>query len=372
LDNLHQRISALSPRFLGYPVNQRFDYTELFRFLYFSLNNVGDPFRTSNFRLNSHDIERDVIQIFKYLAGGSGQDIWGYITSGGTEGNIYGLYLARELLPHGIVYFSEDTHYSVAKALRMLQIRGIKIRSQGNGEMDYDDFRRVLNLHRDAPAIVLANIGTTMKGAIDSLPTIQGILEDVGISKHYIHCDAALSGMILPFVDSGQPFGFDHGVDSLAISGHKMIGSPVPCGVVLAKRANVDRAMTNEWVQYVDIFDTTLMGSRSGFAPLLLWHALTSVEAGEYTLKTQVHHSLTMAEYTVRSLRLAGIPAWRHKNSLTVVFPCPTQAILRKWQLATYQDVAHLVTMPNVTRELIDAFVRDMSLGNIEAEPGNA
>ena len=33
--------------------------------------------------------------------------------------------------------------------------------------------------------------------------------------------------MILPFVDDPQPFGFDSGIDSIAISGHKLIGSPI-------------------------------------------------------------------------------------------------------------------------------------------------
>jgi len=56
--------------------------------------------------------------------------------------------LARELLPHGVVYYSEDTHYSVTKALRLLQMCGIKICSQKNGEMDYGDLRRILKLHK--------------------------------------------------------------------------------------------------------------------------------------------------------------------------------------------------------------------------------
>ena len=47
--------------------------------------------------------------------------------------------------------------------------------------------------------------------------------------------------MILPWVEDPQAFGFDAGVDSIAVSGHKFIGSPMPCGVVLARRRHVDR-----------------------------------------------------------------------------------------------------------------------------------
>ena len=43
--------------------------------------------------------------------------------------------------------------------------------------------------------------------------------------------------MILPFVDDPPPWNFAAGIDSIAISGHKMIGSPLPCGVALARKA---------------------------------------------------------------------------------------------------------------------------------------
>jgi histidine decarboxylase len=280
--------------------------------------------------------------------------------------------LTRELLLRGVVYYSEDTHYSVTKSLRLLQMREIKICSRKNGEMDYGDLRRILKLHQDTPAIIFANICTTMKGAIDNLPVIQKTLEDLAISKHCIHCGAALSGMIPPFVDSAQPFGFDHGADSLSISGHKMIGSLVPCGVVLAKRENVTGIQpAGGCVEYMGVLDTTLTGSRSGFAPLLLWYALTSfstAEAGELAMKRQVHNALEMAKYAARRLQLAGVPAQRHKNSFTVVFPHPTQAVVRKWQLAPQQEIAHLITVPSVTREQFDAFVRDLSVEHLELQ----
>jgi hypothetical protein len=37
---------------IGYPCNQAYDITELFRFLHFSANNVGDPFSGTNYRLD--------------------------------------------------------------------------------------------------------------------------------------------------------------------------------------------------------------------------------------------------------------------------------------------------------------------------------
>jgi hypothetical protein len=41
---------------------------------------------------------------------------------------------------------------------------------------------------------------------------------------------------ILPFVPDPQPYGFDEGSDSLAVSGHKLIDWPIPCRVVLTRK----------------------------------------------------------------------------------------------------------------------------------------
>ena len=99
----------------------------------YSLNNVGDPFHDSNFRSNTHEVEREVITRFADLMHLARDQAWGYVTSGGTEGNMYGLYMGRELFPDGVVYFSQDTHYSVRKLLRVLKTRNIMIKSQDNG-----------------------------------------------------------------------------------------------------------------------------------------------------------------------------------------------------------------------------------------------
>ena len=169
------------------------------------------------------------------------------------------------------MYFSQDTHYSVVKIMSVLKVRNIMIRSQDNGEIDYDDLRETIGINRDAPAIVMANIGTTMKGAIDDVSTIRSILDDLAVTRSYLHADAALSGMILPFVDDPQPYGFDAGFDSVAISGHKMVGSPLPCGVALTRREYVSRIARA--VEYVGVLDTTLTGSRNALTPLMLWYA---------------------------------------------------------------------------------------------------
>ena len=355
LDALLRDFQALSQHQVGYPCNQDFDYSALLPFLAFCPNNVGDPFHDSNFQSNTHEMEREVIDFFADLMRLPRDQAWGYVTSGGTEGNMYGLYIGREIFPDGVVYFSQDTHYSVVKILRLLKVRNIMIKSQDNGEIDYDDLHETIRINRDVPVIVMANIGTTMKGAIDDVGVVRDILKDLAVTSSYIHGDAALSGMVLPFVDDPQPYGFDAGFDSVAISGHKMIGSPIPCGVALTRSEYVARIARS--IEYVGVLDTTLSGSRSAITPLVLWYALQ--QQGLEGFRDIVTECLAVAEYAVARFNDVGIPAWRNRNSVTVVFPRPSKEVVRKWQIAPYEDIAHLIAMPHVTRETVDAVIDD-------------
>ena len=355
LDALRRDFEELAQRQMGYPCNQSFDYSDLTPFLEYTLNNVGDPFHDSNFRSNTHEIECEVVARFASLMHLEQEQAWGYVTSGGTEGNMYGIYMGRELFPDGVVYFSQDTHYSVLKILRVLNVRNIMIKSQENGEIDYEDLRETIRIHRDAPVIFMANIGSTMKGAVDDVGKVRGILDDLAITNAYIHADAALSGMILPFVDEPQPYGFDAGFDSVSISGHKLIGCPLPCGVVLTKRDYVARIARS--IEYVGVLDTTLPGSRNALTPLMLWYAFERL--GMDGFRELVAEMLAVAEYAVERFSEFGVPAWRHKNSVTVVFPRPSAEVMRKWQIAPLGGIAHIITMPHVTREMVNEFVDD-------------
>ena len=349
------KLQRLRRYFIGYPCNQDFDYSPLSPFLDYTINNVGDPFGGSNIPLNTHEFEREVLAEFAELTRAPKDDWWGYVTAGGTEGNMYGLYVARELFPESICYFSEDTHYSVAKVLRLQHTRNIMLKSQPSGEIDYADLRETLRIHRDCPPIIFANIGTTMKGAIDNLATIREILEELAIPNAYIHADAALSGMILPFVDDPQPWDFADGADSISISGHKMLGSPLPCGVALARKRNVDRIARS--IEYIGALDTTIAGSRSAVAPLYLWYRMRSL--GRDGCRAMVQRSLQLADYAISALAKIGVEAWRHKNSVTVVFPRPADAVMKKWILAPRKGIGHMITMPHMTEDIIDEFAAD-------------
>ena len=188
---------------------------------------------------------------------------------------------------------------------------------------------------------------------------VRTFLSELGIERkdYYLHADAALSGMILPFVDNPQPFNFADGIDSIGVSGHKMIGSPIPCGIVVAKKKNVDRISVE--IDYISAHDKTISGSRNGHTPLMMWEAIRSHSWEEW--RRRIERSLNMAQYAVDRFQSAGIDAWRNKNSITVVFPCPSEAVWKKHCLATSGDIAHLIaTAHHLDSSKIDALIDDV------------
>ena len=356
LSDLLTSVKKQTDLFLGYPVAKDFDYQDLADFLKYPMNNLGDPFVTSTYGVGSRELEKEVVQFFAELFRAPEDNWWGYVTNGGSEGNLYGLYLARELHPKGMVYYSEATHYSVQKNLHLLNMSNIVIRTQENGEIDYDDLEYTIRMNRHMPVIIMANIGTTMTEARDDVAKIKAILKKLAIQHYYIHADAALSGTYSALIEPRPAFDFEDGADSIAISGHKFFGSPMPCGVVIAKKSNRDRIARS--VAYIGSVDTTITGSRNGHSPLFLWHTIKRL--GIAGLKERAMHSLATATYTEQKLKEMGINAWRNTNAITVNFPAPSKSICKKWQLAAENGNSHLICMPNVTQSHIDLFIADL------------
>ena len=68
------------------------------------------------------------------------------------------------------------------------------------------------------------------------------------------------------------------------------------------------------------------------------------------------------AMYLRDKLSHAGISCRLNDLSSTVVLERPVDdAFVKQWQLACEEDIAHVVVMPNVTRNKIDLFVKELS-----------
>lgn len=299
------KLASRTSTHMGYPYNLDFDYGPLECLQKFMINNLGDPFIESNYGVHSREFEIGVLDWFAKLWEIEREEFWGYVTNCGTEGNLHGILVGRETLPDGILYSSVETHYSVFKAARMYRMDAVEIDTLASGEMDYGHFRAKLMENQDRPAIVNVNIGTTVRGAVDDLDKILAILDECGFdeSNFYIHCDGALFGMMIPFVKKAPKVSFRKPIGSVSVSGHKFVGAPVPCGVVMT-RLKLIKGVSSD-VEYLNSRDATIMGSRNGHAPIYMWYTLT-MKVRTFGLHPPLADGSQTARLTARTaLRLA-------------------------------------------------------------------
>ena len=417
LGDANVRILARTRRYqynlLGYQVNQALDYGHLKEYLNIHLNNAGDPFTESNGQTSTRWIERNVLDYFaslwhaKWPHNWADPDTyWGYVlTMGSTEGNMYALWNARDYLQgkatHAVqpdshvfngkcgntciqnhtclvqdtdedileehtslapvVFFSEDSHYSITKAVAMLNIAtfyqvGVEKfpgqcplvaeflkpgewprevptrgRGEGDGDVDGDALCTLIEFFasRKYPTIVVFNYGSTFKGACDDVEgigaRIVAILVKHGMLNrrfrfngriverqgYWMHVDGALGASYKPFVEMAHRNGmtglgpgpiFDFRlpfVSSIVTSGHKWMGAPWPCGIFMTKTKLVLKPQSSK-ADYIGTPDTTFAGSRNGTTPLLLWNYI-STHPYEKQVKT-VLRCMDLAEYTYQSL----------------------------------------------------------------------
>ena len=195
--------------------------------------------------------------------------------------------------------------------------------------------------------------GTTFTGAIDQVDRILKALEEKNIRHFYIHCDGALSGMYIPYLKNDL-LTFKKSIHSVCISGHKFIGTPFPCGVVIA-RNELAQQFSRE-IEYIGSKDSTILGSRNGHAALALWHA---IQTRKNSFEKEVKSNINKAEYLVNKLEKNGIECLLNSHSSIVVFPKPNQKLVDRWQLSVEKDKAHFAVMQQHNDVIITQFIKE-------------
>jgi histidine decarboxylase len=306
LNQLRAYIEAQHAHFTGFQVNECLSYrgeapdakaTDLAWLMNIHANNVGDPFQTGILTLNTKFCERAVVDYFAALWNNDwphrpdqpGESFperqWGYVLSmGSTEANLYGLFNARDYLkgrsliedptseedkhfyhaeplpepdaPNAyrpIIFYSEDTHYSVVKSVRFLELTTFaeegRTRYPGlcpitkdgswpdevpsdvysnerSGSIDVDALRELVTffVERGHPPIIVCNYGSTWKGAYDDVAAVNRMLQDLRYRfpwlwdrrvrydeddnrlfdrrrGFWLHVDGALGASYMPFVE---------------------------------------------------------------------------------------------------------------------------------------------------------------------------
>lgn len=360
------------PMTLGYPCNQVMTLTGFYKWYTdnkmetFLVNNAGDPFGNVG-TLSSGMFEREVIEYFAPKYGFSPDNLWGIVTMSGTDGNNHGIYFGVNYLKKKtgkmpVVYVSDEAHYSNYRLcdLQNLEVRLVK--SNDMGQMIADSLEKVLDTSR--PCLMIYAMGSTFKGAIDDQESLNKVLERHPEMAVYRHVDAALFGGYLPFTDYRDMVNRQKtNYESISISGHKFFGIDSPCGLFITTRDVYDNQTTYD-IPYLNANMRMINCSRSGIEPLKFWWLIQTV--GDKGWTEQATRIMENTHYLKEQLTSIGVKCWNNTYSNTVFFTRPSDAIVRKYNLANSHDknfggnLSHVVVMQHVTKEAIDGFISAM------------
>ncbi len=349
----------------GYPANMQDDsfctqYLRLMESRLYLMNNCGDPYQRGNYGMDSKELEQKIITMVAENLGIRRQDAWGYITSGGTEGNYWAIREGCKRLPGACVYFSADAHYSIEKYVTDRERTYARVPTDAEGRMDTEAFKAaVMENSRSVVdgVIIILTWGTTCSGAIDDVAEITRFLDSRDI-PYFCHLDAAHYGGI-PGNQQNAPIIHDIealGIDTVAVSFHKYIGTSRVNGIVLALTERKNR----QRVDYIGQEDTTLLGSRDYF-PLSTYQKVQ-----ESMKRTSPHAYERNVSFFENLLVEYGIPYRRAGDGNIFVIDKPSDALCNAYQLADFIDSdgiprAHIIIFPFHKEPIMQGLARRLS-----------
>lgn len=354
LEALRSHFVERSAHYIGFPNSRLLSFAELGDFLRFNINNIGDPFHPND-GINTCHVEREVLSFWSRQFHLDPASAWGYITNGSTEAIMYGIVQGRDRLEDPVLLFSEESHYCLHKIAHLLRLPSRIVASHADGSLDLASLDATIRALDGRPFILNLTLGTTFHGAIEPPQQVLELLERRRCASFHLHVDAALYGPMLTWIDGAPLFDFRLPIHTLSFSGHKFLGAPIPCGVVLSHRDPI-RPFDGS-AEYVGSLDTTLSGSRDGLSALVLWLVIERI--GATGLAALAEESLELAVDFAARMERAGFAVTRHDHGCILVFQRPDEALARRWQLATRGEFAHLVSFPGVTSEMLETFLQE-------------
>ena len=258
----------------------------------------------------------------------------GLFVSGGSMANLTALGAARhaKLGSHdarGVVYFSDQTHSAVERALRVLGMPESQMRRiPADPSVGLDVSRLSVQIRADreagmTPFCVVANAGTTNTGAVDPLAAIADLCE---LEDLWFHVDGAYGAAAVFGRRATEKLRGLSRADSIALDPHKWLFQPFECGCLLVRDSvalrsayaihpdyMVDTRLEDEEINYCE-YGVQL--SRS-FRALSLW--LTLKTFGATAVGEAIDHAFQMADHA--EAVLTGMPGW-------AVVTRPSMAIL--------------------------------------------
>jgi aromatic-L-amino-acid decarboxylase len=167
----------------------------------------------------------------------------GVLTSGGSLANFTAVVTARrERLPEdflrGVLYASDQTHHSVARAALLAGFPAGNVRaipSDDSFRLRIDLLEERIEADRRAgltPFLLVGNAGTTNTGAVDPLPALADLA-----ARHrlWFHVDAAYGGFFRLTAAGAQALDGMERADSVVVDPHKGLFLPYGTGALLVR-----------------------------------------------------------------------------------------------------------------------------------------
>ena len=328
------------------------------------------------FFAGTHGLENDVIRICAEEIMRAEKDSYdGYISSGGTEANIQGVWQLRNFYIEQFgasvddiaILHSNDTHYSVYKAANLLNINEYSIPVENESRAVFPkDLRLTIEKAVDDGIkyfIVFLNMGTTMFGSVDDIELFVKELKAFDI-KFNIHIDGAFGGFIYPFTNLNNKLCFKNPfVSSITMDAHKMLQAPYGTGIFLSKREFSEFTHTKK-ASYVKGQDSTLCGSRSGANAISVWMILSSYgsEGGKEFCRELLERTNILCD----GLKSRGVNFYRNKFMNIVTIPSTelTVELARKYHLVldteTNPKWFKIVVMDHIKLDAINLFLAEL------------
>ncbi len=331
--------------------------------------NLGDP----GLFKGTKEIENEVIKMMgNFLNNGNP---FGYIVSGGTEGNLMALRTIKNIVKerkrnNPNIIISKKIHFSFDKGKNMMDLNYITVPLNKKYEMDIKFIDEIVS-ENEIDGIV-AICGCTELGTIDNIKKISKIAYNNNI---YLHVDAAFGGYVVPFMedkyknnDINYDFDFSlKGVSSITIDPHKMGLSVIPSGGILFRDKSFKKYNDTPSPYLTELFQSTIVGTRSGIGAASTWAVMNLL--GEKGYKKIVSECMDKTQYLIKKIKEYGFQC-PIKPVLNIVGimdenPRETCALLQKygWYVSVCKitNALRIVVMPHIDYEHIDNFIECLS-----------
>jgi len=329
--------------------------------------NLGDPDLFPGTKEIEEKLKLFILQLLNAPNSSSGQ-----IVSGGTEGNITAMWIAKKLSGKNEIIVPENAHFSFQKIASLMDMKVIPISL--NKEY-YIDISKVEEKINNNTAAVVGIAGSTELGTVDPIDKLGKICLDNNI---FLHIDAAFGGYVIPFLKELNydvpDFDFKIlGVSSVSIDSHKMGYSAIPLGTLVVRE--------KKWLDKISVKShcvsgmrqSGILGTRSG-GPVAAAYAVTKY-LGKKGYKNLVRNCMNLTFYTEKrikelGLKLAVKPTMnvigvKIKNLSDVV----NNLSRLGWKVNKVDRISciRIVLMPEIEKENIDMFIPDLEKACEEA-----